>query len=83
MAVQPAQPIQPFSPEPFELEVEYSERDGRPVGETEVHIQCLIDAREALRNYFRDDPNVYVGANLLLYYERGQPFLVVSTGARP
>jgi Uma2 family endonuclease len=48
------------------------------MGETEVHIQCLIDTREALRAYFRDDPNVYVGANLLLYYERGQPFLVVS-----
>jgi hypothetical protein len=29
--------------------VDYPESDGRPLAETEVHIQCLIDAREGLR----------------------------------
>ena len=51
----------------------YPESDGRPLAETEVHIQCLIDSREALRAHFRSDPQVHVGADLLLYYEEGEP----------
>lgn len=43
------------------------------MAETEVHIQCLIDARESLRAYFRDARDVHVGGDLLLYYEEGDP----------
>ena len=58
--------------------VDYPESDGRPLAETEVHIQCLIDAREGLRAYFRDSPDVHVGGDLLLYYEEGDPHQSVA-----
>jgi Uma2 family endonuclease len=48
------------------------------MGETEVHIQCLVDVREALRSHFRDAADVYVGADLMLYYEEGNPRRSVS-----
>jgi Uma2 family endonuclease len=48
------------------------------MGETEVHVQCLVESREVLRNYFRDDSLVYVGANLMLYYEEGDIHQSVS-----
>ncbi|HID64173.1 MAG TPA: hypothetical protein EYP49_15750 [Anaerolineae bacterium] len=49
----------------------YPESDGKPMAETDTHINTLIYLREALRDYFRDDPQVYVAGNLFLYYEEG------------
>ena len=37
-------------------QVHYPESDGKPMGETDVHIDALIYLREALRDHFRDDP---------------------------
>jgi len=54
-------------------QVVYPERDGRPVAETDVHIEQLLELRETLAWYFRDDPQVYVSGNLLLYYVEGNP----------
>jgi hypothetical protein len=56
----------------------YPESDGKPMGETDVHIDALIYLREALRDYFRDDPQVYVAGNMLLYYEEGNPAACVA-----
>lgn len=53
--------------------VVYPERDGRPVAETDVHIEQLLELRETLAWHFRDDPQVYVSGNLLLYYVEGDP----------
>src|SRR5574341_1298097 len=53
--------------------IHYPESDGKPVAETEVHLQCLFDVREALRAFFRPVADVYVGANMLLYYVEGNP----------
>ncbi|MCS7282083.1 MAG: Uma2 family endonuclease [Anaerolineae bacterium] len=57
--------------------VEYPESDGQPMGETDAHIQLLIYLREALNDYFRNDPNVYVAGNLFVYYVEGDPSQVV------
>lgn len=62
----------------FQPPVHYPESDGKPIGETDTHIDLLIYLREALSDYFRDDPNVYVAGNLFLYYEEGDPKQVVS-----
>lgn len=72
--------------------IEYPESDGKPMGETDVHIELIIDLRCALRDFFRNAADVYVGSNLLLYYLEGDPakriepdvFFVrgVSKGAR-
>jgi Uma2 family endonuclease len=59
-------------------QVHYPESDGKPMAETDVHISTLIYLREALQEYFRDDPQVYVAGNLLLYYEEGNPAACVA-----
>jgi Uma2 family endonuclease len=59
-------------------QIHYPESDGKPMGETDVHIDALIYLREALRDYFRDDPQTYVAGNMLLYYEAGNPAACVA-----
>jgi Uma2 family endonuclease len=59
-------------------QIHYPESDGKPMGETDVHIDALIYLREALRDYFRDDPQMYVAGNMFLYYEEGNPSACVS-----
>ena len=51
----------------------YPERDGKPMGETDVHVSEILALLPMLRDRYRDDPNVYVGANILCYYEEGVP----------
>lgn len=43
------------------------------MAETDIHAQLMMDLRLTLTNFFRDDPNVYVSSNLLLYYVEGDP----------
>ncbi|MBI2569620.1 MAG: Uma2 family endonuclease [Candidatus Schekmanbacteria bacterium] len=54
-------------------EVRYPDSDGQPLGETDFHISAILYLREALRWVFRQTADTYVGANMLLYYERGDP----------
>lgn len=51
----------------------YPESDGKPMGETDLHIDALIYLREALRDFFRDESQVYVAGTMFLYYEEGNP----------
>ena len=53
--------------------VEYPSADGQPMGETPVHRDCTIDAIGALQEFFAERPDVYVGADMFLYYEEGNP----------
>ena len=63
---------------PSDVQVYYPESDGEPMAETDVHIKALIYLREALRDFYRDDPQVYVASNLFLYYEEGDPLSRVA-----
>ncbi len=56
-----------------EQTIYYPEGDGKPMAETDIHRQVMVDTIEALKNHFRDDPRVYVAGNLLFYYEEGNP----------
>jgi Uma2 family endonuclease len=58
--------------------VHYPESDGQPVAETEVHVIELLSLMGVLRNYFRDALDVCVGANMFVYYERGNPRAVFA-----
>jgi Uma2 family endonuclease len=58
--------------------IHYPESDGKPMAETDVHIDVLIYLREALKDYFRDEPQVYVAGNMLFYYEEGNPAACVA-----
>ena len=59
-------------------QIVYPETDGKPMGETDVHIDALIYLREALKDYFREAPKVYVAGNMLLYYEEGNTAACVA-----
>ncbi len=50
-------------------EIIYPTRDGKPVGETELHVRELFDAIQLFDDHFAGYPNVYVGGNLLVFYE--------------
>lgn len=58
--------------------IDYPESDGKPMGETEIQRQEITDLIEALAHFFRHQADVYVGGNLFLYYEEGNPSGVVS-----
>jgi Uma2 family endonuclease len=44
------------------------ESDGKPMAETDAHRDQMVYLLDALREYFRDDPQVYVTGNIFLYY---------------
>ena len=62
---------------PFQREIDYPESDGRPLGETERHRQVIVDLICGLQRRYREIPNVYVGGNMFLYYEKGNRSAVV------
>jgi Uma2 family endonuclease len=65
--------MSPMAAIPLKHEVHYPESDGRPMGETEVHVRELLYLFATLDQRFRDRPDVYVGGDILLYYVEGQP----------
>lgn len=55
------------------VHVSYPESDGKPMAETDLHRNNMIALLHALEQFFKDDPQVYVAGNILLYYEKGNP----------
>lgn len=53
--------------------VHYPDSDNRPMADTDPQYRCITDTRFALEQYYTDNPQVYVGADLLVYYEEGDP----------
>jgi Uma2 family endonuclease len=51
--------------------IEYPTSDGKPMAETDVHRQNMVDLIETLHDRYANDPDVYVSGNLLLFYEEG------------
>tara|TARA_B100000029_G_scaffold386373_1_gene382192 strand:+ start:838 stop:1056 length:219 start_codon:yes stop_codon:yes gene_type:complete len=51
--------------------VEYLESGGKPMGETDLHIEWMIRIRDILRWRYRAQ-RAYVASNLLIYYEEGE-----------
>ena len=52
-------------------DIAYPTRDGRPMGETDLHRNKMADLIETLEDHFSVNPNIYVSGNLLVFYERG------------
>jgi Uma2 family endonuclease len=63
---------------PLKQEVEYPSSDGKPMAETDLHRDEMVYVIEGLRLHFRDEPDVYVSGNILLYYVKGDPTSSVS-----
>ena len=63
---------------PLEDEIFYPESDGEPMAETEPHLEEMVYVWESLKDHFAAEPDVFVGANLFLYYRKGDPAAVVA-----
>ena len=58
---------------PLEQEMEYPTSDGQPMAETTLHRKVMADLIEALDRRYAGVPDVWVGGNLFLCYEKGNP----------
>lgn len=63
---------------PLEQEIEYPTSDGQPMGETTRHRKGMSDLIETLERRYAEVPDVWVGGNLFLCYERGNPAACVA-----
>jgi Uma2 family endonuclease len=52
-------------------EIEYPTSDGKPMAETDLHRDLMLELIETLKHHYAGDPDVYVSGNLLLFYEPG------------
>jgi Uma2 family endonuclease len=51
----------------------YPSSDGEPMAETTLHVQAMIWLFEALQDFFRSAADVFVAADLMWYWEQGNP----------
>ncbi len=58
--------------------VNYPTRDGKLIGETELHRNLLITTIDVLQRWYYDRDDVCVSGNLLMYYVRGDKHQRVS-----
>ena len=63
---------------PADADVFYPESDGKPMAETPIHQDAMIELIHGLRDQFADDPEVYVSGNMFLYFVEGNPRRNVS-----
>jgi Uma2 family endonuclease len=59
-------------------EIEYPESDGEPMAETPVHRQAMTDSIVTLDHDFKDEREVYVSGNMMMYYVEGNADKSVS-----
>ena len=52
-------------------EVDYPTGDGKPMAETDVHRDDMVDVIQMLKDHFADERDVYVSGNLLMFYVEG------------
>ncbi len=56
---------------PVRHEVDYPTGDGKPMAESDVHLLLMLTVIPTLRHFYQSHPFVYVGGNMLMFYERG------------
>ena len=56
----------------------YPESDGKPVAETDLHIDGIFRMRQIIRAYYAEMPDVYISGNIMMYYEDSRPPKAVS-----
>ena len=58
---------------PSPAAIDYPSGDGKPLSENDWQLRAILGSFAALDLHFRDRPDVYVSADLLIYYEEGNP----------
>ena len=61
--------------------IDYPESDGKPLAENDPQLHAIHYAFGALLLYYRERADVYVSADLLIYYEEGNPRVSVAPDA--
>jgi len=70
-------------------EVVYPTSDGEPMAETHIHVRAIMLLHQALEDFFRDRPDVFVASDMFWYWEEGNsdlkvaPDVMAVVGARP
>ena len=54
-------------------EIFYPESDGKPMAETDIHRDLLMELVEGLKLFFKTAEEVYVTGNIMFYYTEGLP----------
>ena len=54
-------------------DIEYPSGDGKPLSENDWQLRAILGSFAALDLHFRNRPDVYVSADLLIYHEEGNP----------
>ena len=65
----PTEPPRRQSPAP----VDYPESDGKPMAETPIHWHATVDFAQPLMDRYAARPDAYVGSDMLMYWEEGNP----------
>jgi Uma2 family endonuclease len=58
--------------------IEYPSSDGQPMAETWIHVRAIMWLHQALEDFFRDRPDVFVASDIFWYWEEGNPAACVS-----
>jgi Uma2 family endonuclease len=51
--------------------IDYPTGDGKPMAESDIHRNDMVDLIQSLEDHFAAEPLVYVSGNLLMFYEAG------------
>ena len=74
---------------PPDMPIDYPDSDGRPMGETDLHVLQIEDLHRALRSHFARRDDVAVHGDMLMFYEEGNrrkhlsPDVMVTFGIPP
>lgn len=49
----------------------YPSGDGKPMAESDLHWDVMVEATQALKDRYADEPDVYIASNLMMFYEPG------------
>jgi Uma2 family endonuclease len=63
---------------PLEDDDYYPESDGEPMAESDLHQDEMYALKSALRRHFEEVPDVFVGSNMFVYYQKGNRQAVVA-----
>ena len=58
----------PYEDVEDDLSIEYPDSDGEPMAENDAQLIAMIDTISTLREWFSNQPDVYAGGDMLIYY---------------
>lgn len=58
--------------------IEYPSGDGQPMAETWLHVRAIMWLHQALEDFFRDKPDVFIASDLFWYWQQGNRDLKIA-----